>query len=51
LWRIEISPDPLMLCTDIAKVPEMLEMYNNRGESEYIPDFVVDEWFQGMEQR
>ena len=50
LWRIGISPDPLMLCTDAAKVPEMLEMYRSHGETEYIPNFVIGEWLEGMGQ-
>lgn len=44
LGRVGILPEPLRLCTDQAKSPEILRWANRRACSYIVPEFVLDDW-------
>lgn len=44
LGRIGIEPDPMYLCTDAAKNPQMIKWANERSKKCVMPNFVYSEW-------
>jgi uncharacterized protein len=44
LGRVGITPHPLRLCTDIAKLPETIEWADDRAVQRYVPGFIKDDW-------
>jgi uncharacterized protein len=44
LGRVGITPHPTRLCTEVAKMPTMIEWAHQRALSDYVPSFVEDEW-------
>ena len=44
LWRVGVEPDRRLLCTDAAKLQEVLNWANKRASLRVVPGFVKDEW-------
>jgi uncharacterized protein len=44
LGRVGMSPDPGLLCTEVASRPEVIEWANDRSEAREMPGWVAQEW-------
>ncbi|MBU1170644.1 MAG: hypothetical protein KKD44_13870 [Proteobacteria bacterium] len=44
LGRVNITPDPAMLCTEAAKEKSMIEWAEARSRENHVPTLIRDEW-------
>jgi uncharacterized protein len=51
LGRVGIMPEPKKLCTDAAKVTQMLKWADGRAAFEVVPEMVKEEWGIELEGR
>ncbi|WP_425618673.1 hypothetical protein NA78x_002383 [Anatilimnocola sp. NA78] len=44
LGRVNVTPHPSRLCTDVAKRPEVIKWADGRGAFHVLPEFVRSDW-------
>ena len=48
LWRVQIEPAPVFLCTAAAKSSAVLDWARQRSVAGHIPSYVLDAWVRGL---
>jgi uncharacterized protein len=51
LGRVGVTPDPILLCTDVARRPETIRWADGRATMLVIPALVLGEWGIDLETR
>ncbi len=51
LLRVGIRPQPKLLCTDAARMPQLLDWANQRAAAFYVPELARGEWGLDIDHR